>query len=174
MSLDINGGLRGKRLNSKEICIDFTEELEDVFFWEKHAIIARIIGLNWSRKEIKKWVEGNWGLRTIIKFIPKGFFMVLFKDGEDKNQILNRENWLANNHAIYLQPWSPIFNPISLVVYSAPLWIRLYNLPIEYWSEDLLEKIDKTLGTLSEVDFDDEVDLCKYARLRIASIKRIS
>ncbi|GLJ54338.1 hypothetical protein SUGI_1166060 [Cryptomeria japonica] len=174
MPLDINGGLGGKRINLEEIWIDFTEELEeDVFFWEKHVVIARIIGLNWSNKEIKKWVEGYWGLQTVIKFIPKGFFVVLFEDGEDRNQILNQENWFANNHAIYLQSWSSNFDPIQLVVYSAPVWIRLYNLRIEYWSEVILEKIGRTLGTLLEVDFDDEDDLCKYARLRIAAVKRI-
>ncbi|GLJ22107.1 hypothetical protein SUGI_0414740 [Cryptomeria japonica] len=113
------------------------------------------------------------GLHTVIKFIPKGFFVVLFEDGEDINRILNQENWFANNHAIYLQPWSPNFDPIPLAVYSTPVWIRLYNLPIEYWSEDLLEKIGRTLGTLLEVDFDDEDDLYKYAHLRIAAVKRI-
>ncbi|GLJ36998.1 hypothetical protein SUGI_0749510 [Cryptomeria japonica] len=118
-------------------------------------------------------MEENWGLRTVIIFIPKGFFVVLFEDGEDGNQILNQENWIANNHAIYLQPWSPNFDPIPLVVYSTSVWILLYNLPIEYWSEDLLEKIDRTLGTLLEVDFDDEDDLCKYARLRITVVKKI-
>ncbi|XP_059066181.1 uncharacterized protein LOC131857533 [Cryptomeria japonica] len=105
--------------------------------------------------------------------IFKGFFVVLFEDDEDGNRILNQENWFVNNHAIYLQPWSPNFDPIPLAVYSAPIWIQLYNLPIEYWSEDLLEKIDKTLETLLEVDFDDEDDLCKYACLRIATVKRI-
>ncbi|GLJ08700.1 hypothetical protein SUGI_0093910 [Cryptomeria japonica] len=174
MSLDINGSLGGKRLNSEEICINFTEELEeDVVFWEKHAVIARIIGLNWSRKEIKKWVEGNWGLWTVIKFIPKDFFVVLFEDGEDRDQIINQENWFANNHAIYLQLWSLNFDPLPLVVYSALVWIQLYNLPIEYWTEIILEKIGRTLGTLLEVDFDDEDDLCKFARLRIAAVKRI-
>ncbi|GLJ40233.1 hypothetical protein SUGI_0825940 [Cryptomeria japonica] len=99
--------------------------------------------------------------------------MVLFEDGKDKNRILNQENWFANNHAIYLQLWSPNFDPIPLAIYSTPVWIRLYNLPIEYWSEDLLENIGRTLGALLEVDFDDEDDLCKYAHLRIAAVKRI-
>ncbi|GLJ11048.1 hypothetical protein SUGI_0141330 [Cryptomeria japonica] len=99
--------------------------------------------------------------------------MVLFEEGEDRNQILNQENWYANDHAIYLQPWFPNFDPLPLVVYFAPVWIRLYNLPIEYWSEALLEKIGRTLGTLLEVDFYDEDDLCKYACMRIAVVKRI-
>ncbi|GLJ10755.1 hypothetical protein SUGI_0134330 [Cryptomeria japonica] len=71
------------------------------------------------------------------------------------------------------KPWSSNFDPLPLAVYSAPVWIRLYNLPIEYWSEIIQEKIGRKLGTLLEVDFDDEDDLCKFARLRIAAIKRI-
>ncbi|GLJ40726.1 hypothetical protein SUGI_0841860 [Cryptomeria japonica] len=138
MSFTNNGGLGGKRQNPEEISIDFREELEeDVVFWEKYAVIAKIIGLNWPRKEIKKW------------------------------------NWFAQDHAIYLQLWSPNFNPLLLAIYTAPVWIRLYNLPIEYWSENVLEKISRTLGTLLEVDFDDEEGLCKIARLRIDAVKRI-
>ncbi|GLJ48805.1 hypothetical protein SUGI_1029190 [Cryptomeria japonica] len=76
-------------------------------------------------------------------------------------------------HAVYIQPWTPNFDPIPLVVYSSPLWIRLYNLPIEYWGEEFLEKIGRMLGMVLEIDFNDEEDLCKYARLRIATVRRI-
>ncbi|GLJ19492.1 hypothetical protein SUGI_0352060 [Cryptomeria japonica] len=109
-------------------------------------------------------------MRTVIKFIPKGFFVFLFEDGKYIDRILNQENWYASDHAIYLQPWSPNFDPLPLVVYPALVWIQLYNLPIEYWSEIILEKIGRTLWTLLEVDLDDEDDLCKFARLRIVTV----
>ncbi|GLJ47563.1 hypothetical protein SUGI_1004450 [Cryptomeria japonica] len=102
-------------------------------------------------------------MQTVTKFIPKGFFVVLFEDGKDKDHILNQENWFTNDHAIYLQPWSPNFDLLLLVVHSAPVWIRLYNLPIEYWSENILEKISRTLVTLLEVEFNDEDDLYKFS-----------
>ncbi|GLJ54923.1 hypothetical protein SUGI_1179210 [Cryptomeria japonica] len=181
--LGSNGGSGSKRkkqsaahqAGSKEdITIDFSEEMEeDRSFWENQAVIARIIGLNWSKKAITEWVEGNWGSQVVIKFIPKGFFVVLFEEELVRDSILNQRSWFVNKHALYLQPWTPNFNPIPLVYYSAPIWIRLYNLPIKYWGDGFLKKVGRTLGTLLEVDVDDEADLCKYARLRVAVVRRI-
>ncbi|GLJ44840.1 hypothetical protein SUGI_0943280 [Cryptomeria japonica] len=165
----------GRKAAAKgEIVVDLTEEMEeDHQFWADHAVIARIIGINWSRKEIKSWVEEKWGDRVVIKFLPKSFFVVLFEKGSERDRILSQENWFANLHAMYIQPWIPNFDPLPLAVYSGPLWIRLYNLPIEYWGEVFLEKIGRMLGTVIEVDFNDEEYLCKFARLRIAAVRRV-
>ncbi|GLJ11562.1 hypothetical protein SUGI_0171170 [Cryptomeria japonica] len=171
MSLPFNGGKGG---HAEDIRIDFSKELkEDVVFWEDYAVIAKIIRLNWRRKEIRNWVECNWGKRIVTKFIAKGFFVVLFEEEEERNRALSDRNWFIMSHAVYIQPWTPHFDPTSLVVYSEPVWILLYNLPIEYWSEELWEKIGRTLGTLLETDFDDVEDICKCTRMRIAAVKRI-
>ncbi|XP_059073739.1 uncharacterized protein LOC131874401 [Cryptomeria japonica] len=98
------------------------------------------------------------------------------REGERRRQdiVAAHQNVLQfSRHALYLQSWTPNFNPIPLVHYSNSVWIRLYNLPIEYWGDGLLEKVGRTLGTLLEVDVDDEADLCKYVRLRIAAVRRI-
>ncbi|GLJ48336.1 hypothetical protein SUGI_1020440 [Cryptomeria japonica] len=139
--LDIDGRAEGFVGNPKgrlfaeasETAVDLTEELEeDIQFWEEQAVIARIIDLNWSRKNIRIWVEEKWGEWIVIKFIPKGFFVVLFENHLERDRILNHENWFADKHVVYLQPWTPNFNPIPLVVYSCPKWVSLYNLSIEY------------------------------------------
>ncbi|GLJ50081.1 hypothetical protein SUGI_1065190 [Cryptomeria japonica] len=109
----------------------------------------------------------------VVKFIAKGFFVVLFEEEEERNHALTNRNWFVNSHAVYIQPWTPHFDPTPLVVYSELVWIQLYNLPIEYWSEELWEKIGRKLGTLLEIDFDDEEDICKSARMRIAAVKSI-
>lgn len=99
--------------------------------------------------------------------------MVLFKDEVERERILNQENWFVVGHVMYIQSWTPNFNPIPLVVYSNPIWISLYNLPIEYWGEVYLEKIGRMLGTVLEVDFDDERDLCKIVRIWVAAVRKI-
>ncbi|GLJ07953.1 hypothetical protein SUGI_0078230 [Cryptomeria japonica] len=54
------------------------------------------------------------------------------------------------------------------------MWIRLYNLPIEYWGDSCLKNIRRTLGTLLEIDEKIvEEDLYMYARLRIVAVKTI-
>ncbi|GLJ53489.1 hypothetical protein SUGI_1141170 [Cryptomeria japonica] len=142
--------------------------------WEDIAIIARVIGPKLSQVEINNWISKNWGQDTMVKYIPKGFLVVVFAQESERCQILNQENWFVNGNPIYLQPSSPKFNPIPLAVYDSPVWIRLYNLPIEYWDDVVLEKIGRSLGTLLEVDEQIiENNLYKYARLWIVAVQRI-
>ncbi|GLJ53949.1 hypothetical protein SUGI_1153030, partial [Cryptomeria japonica] len=71
-------------------------------------------------------------------------------------------------------PWSPNFDPTPLAVYDSLVWIRLYNLPIEYWDDVVLEKIGRSLGTLLEVGKHIiENNLYKLTRLRITAVQRI-
>ncbi|GLJ27576.1 hypothetical protein SUGI_0540940 [Cryptomeria japonica] len=59
-----------------------------------------------------------------------------------------------------------------MAAYGKPVWIHLYNLPIEYWSEACLEMIGRSFGTLLEIDEEIvEGDLYAYARVIIAAIK---
>ncbi|GLJ14815.1 hypothetical protein SUGI_0240900 [Cryptomeria japonica] len=180
--LEVNGGSGrnignqngGQGLEEDEMVVDLRAELEeDNQLWDNHAVIARIIGLNWSRKNIKLWVAESWGDRIVIKFILRGFFVVLFENQLDKDHNLNQENWYADKHAMHFQPWIPYFNPIPLLVYSSLIWINLYNFPIEYWGECYMEKIGRMLGTVLEINFDDEEDLCKLVKIKVVAVKKI-
>ncbi|GLJ26672.1 hypothetical protein SUGI_0519060 [Cryptomeria japonica] len=60
------------------------------------------------------------------------------------------------------------------MIYDKPLWIQLYNLPLEYWSNPCLERIGQTLGTLLEIDEAIiDADLYTYARIKNVAIKEI-
>ncbi|GLJ26272.1 hypothetical protein SUGI_0504940 [Cryptomeria japonica] len=107
-----------------------------------------------SRKSIHDWVDNKWGKHIVVKFLPKGFFVVVFTEETERDHILEKENWYLDNHPSYIQPWTPNFDPTSLANYEEPVWVRLFNLPIEYWSDSSLEKIGPTLGTLLEIDED--------------------
>ncbi|GLJ49247.1 hypothetical protein SUGI_1040400 [Cryptomeria japonica] len=91
-----------------------------------------------------------------------------------RNRILNQQNWLFGSTDLYLQPWQPNFDPVPLAVYKEPIWIRLYNLPMEYWGEASLECIGRSLGMFLEVDEDIiENDSYMYARIKIVAIKKV-
>ncbi|GLJ51280.1 hypothetical protein SUGI_1090680 [Cryptomeria japonica] len=50
----------------------------------------------------------------------------------------------------------------------------MYSLPMEYWGENCLEKISRSLGILMEIDKDlIEKDSYVYARMRIVAVKEI-
>ncbi|GLJ11098.1 hypothetical protein SUGI_0142910 [Cryptomeria japonica] len=156
------------------ISIDLTDEVMEKSIWEDLAFIARIIGPKQPRKCITPWVEKNWGSQVVVKYLPKGFFVIIFADKEERDKALNAKNWYFEKFPLYIQPWTPNFNPLNLAIYESPVWIRLFNLPIEYWGDPCLEKIGRSLGTLLELDEGIiENDSYVYARMRIAAVKQI-
>ncbi|GLJ29921.1 hypothetical protein SUGI_0591500 [Cryptomeria japonica] len=75
---------------------------------------------------------------------------------------------------LYIQRWHRNFNPLITKPYEKPIWIRLNNLPMEYWTEEALNKIGRSLGTLIDIDSEiAEGDSYLYARLRLAAVREI-
>ncbi|GLJ44382.1 hypothetical protein SUGI_0930330 [Cryptomeria japonica] len=147
---------------------------DDCSIFENHAIIRRVVGPKFPRKSIRSWVDEHWGKHVVIKFMPKSFFVAVFTEAKERDRILCSQNWFFDSHPFYIHPWYPNFDPTQLAIYDKPLWVHLYNLPSEYWSNPCLERIGRTLGTLLEIDEAIiDVDLYIYARIKIAAIKEI-
>ncbi|GLJ13638.1 hypothetical protein SUGI_0216940 [Cryptomeria japonica] len=155
--------------------IDVSEEIEeDVNFLKDLAIICRLIGARIDRKSIEKWIEETWKTPQITKFMPKGFFIVVFASEEERRKVLEGGLWTMNGKPLYIQKWFRNFNPLKIEPYERPIWIRLNNLPMEYWSEEALEKIGRSLGTLMEIDAEIATgNLYLYARIKLATVRRI-
>ncbi|GLJ31259.1 hypothetical protein SUGI_0626930 [Cryptomeria japonica] len=119
---------------------NYEEVVDEKCVWEDHAIIARIVALKKPRQCITPWVEENWGRHIVVKLLPKGFFVAIFAKKEERDQALNLKNWFFDSHLLYTQPWTPNFDPLKLAIYDNPVWIRLFNLLIEYWGDPSLEK----------------------------------
>ncbi|GLJ38429.1 hypothetical protein SUGI_0782650 [Cryptomeria japonica] len=105
-----------------EYVIDLTSEIEeDKSLWVDLAIIGRIIGPKMTRTTIKEWTAKSWGMNLVAKFIPRSFFVVVFANNSERNNILCKQNWFVGDHPVYIQPWAPNFNPLPLVVYNQPV-----------------------------------------------------
>ncbi|GLJ14434.1 hypothetical protein SUGI_0233390 [Cryptomeria japonica] len=156
--------------------LELSEDVEeDIDLWKKLAIICRFVGRRSGRSIIKKWVSEKWSSQSVIKFIPKGVFVVIFAEEEARKKVLFQQNWFLDGIPLYLQPWQSNFDPVPLGVYNNPIWTRLYNLPIAYWDESCLEKIGRSLGTLLAIDEQIvESDSYIYARLKLAAVKHIT
>ncbi|GLJ30665.1 hypothetical protein SUGI_0607270 [Cryptomeria japonica] len=106
--------------------------------------------------------------------MPKGFFIVVFASEEERKKILEGGLWTMNNKLLYIQKWYKNFNPLKTEPYEKPIWIRLNNLSMEYWSEEALEKIGRSMGTLMEIDTEIATgNLYLYARMKLAAVGRI-
>jgi hypothetical protein len=124
-------------------------EDEEVYFRE-NALICRFNGF-WPRLvDLNGWISAHW--KPLIKedlFIhpcPKGFFIAEFDLAADRDLILASGPWFWGNSGLCLMVWTPCFNPLNTVLSSAPVWVRLPNLPLHFWGETSLRDIGSALG----------------------------
>ncbi|GLJ07860.1 hypothetical protein SUGI_0075720 [Cryptomeria japonica] len=180
------GGFRGivdsnipPRANTKSsesyVELDLPIEIEeDIALWREMAVIGRFIGAKITRMKTRDWVKENSSQDVVLKFILKGFFIVVFKEETVRNKILKQQNWLCGWAHLYLQPLQSSLDIVPLAVYKEPIWIQLYNLPMEYWGDFILECIGRSLGTLLAVDEEIiENDSYLYARIKIVAVKKV-
>lgn len=53
-----------------------------------------------------------------------------------------------------MQKWFPTFNPLTLKAMNTPIWVRLPNLPLHFYTPDFLSLISNTLGRFIKTDTD--------------------
>ena len=69
------------------------------------------------------------------------FFLTRFYLREGFETILQRGPWFIGEHFLPIRPWKPNFHPTTANVSSIAVWIRLNELPIEYYNAEALHQI---------------------------------
>lgn len=92
--------------------------------------------------------------RVRSKALANNFFLLDCIDQNIKKKILFGEPLFYEGFYFYKFDQEPNFNPINHKPKKLPQWIKLENLPSEYWSEEILERIGETLGTF--IGFEEE------------------
>ncbi|KAL8546962.1 hypothetical protein ACS0TY_006609 [Phlomoides rotata] len=78
--------------------------------------------------------------------------MIRFSLLEDRDRIFRRRHWLLQPGVFRLQSWVQDFNPNRVCSSLAQVWVRIMDLPMEYWQPSILEAMASAFGTLIRID----------------------
>lgn len=84
--------------------------------------------------------------------LPRQFFMIRFELEEEYLAALTGGPWRVFGNYLMVQDWSPNFDPLRDDIVTTPVWVRLTNIPVNYYHRCLLEEIARGLGKLLKVD----------------------
>lgn len=73
---------------------------------------------------------------------------------------------------IYTQNWEINFNLVTMKITKKAFWIRLINLPLEYWSVEYLKAIGVKIGRVVRCELEKN-DSTLFACIKILSIRAI-
>ena len=121
--------------------------------WTKALIIkvyGRMVGFSFLQEKIMA-LRNSRG-RIDYVGLGKEFFLFRFSVKEDYNLVLEKGPLFIGEHFLSIRPWVPNFRPFASNVSSIVVWVRLNELPIEYYQVEALKEIGSTIRTVLRID----------------------
>lgn len=87
-----------------------------------------------------------------IHLCSKGFFIVKFTISEARDIIIREGPWFWGSTGLFIPPWFPDFDSNTMEVTRMPVWVRLYNLSLQFWNEVVLVGIGNIIGRYIKTD----------------------
>ena len=113
-------------------------------------------------------IHSLWKLAGRLDCVPLGhdFFLIRFSLKEDSEAVLMKGLWFVGEHFLSIRLWEPNFKPSTTNISSIAVWVRLYELPIEYYNAEALHQIGKAISNVLRVDTHTVTEtMGKFARL---------
>nr|POF09820.1 hypothetical protein CFP56_67428 [Quercus suber] len=85
-------------------------------------------------KETKQRIWAPWTNVIIVKVFGKKF-------DEDLEAVLKKGPWFVGGHFLSIRKWEVNFKPLEASVSSVAVWVRLNELPLEYYEATVLRQI---------------------------------
>ena len=71
---------------------------------------------------------------------------------QDYQHALMDGPWFVGDHYLHVQAWEADFHPHMAKISTTAIWIRLEQLPIEYYHPEFLKHVGNKLGKLLKID----------------------
>lgn len=120
----------------------------------KYSLIAKVLGRKVGLQYCQAHLHRLWSLEGTVDIIDLGygFFLLKFSLPTDYIKVFKGVPWLIHGYYISLRPWVPNFKPSEATITHAKVWVRLPELPIEYYDKEVLLQIGAAIGRTIKID----------------------
>ena len=142
--IDCQNKRSGKRATPKfvkriedvlEVALPPEETMRVALSLADRALIRQFTGLWPSPKTTDSWVQRNWSpliAKKVASYsIGRGYFLFDFGSKEDKDLIFRNGPYFMGPQVLYLNGWTPNFDPEADTPKAVPVWVRLPNLAMQ-------------------------------------------
>ncbi|CAL1354022.1 unnamed protein product [Linum trigynum] len=119
----------------------------------RSAIVVKVLGRSFPYPVIAKRLNMIWAKQGSIQITnrSKGFYFFRFTSKLDYEHALNGGPWMIGDHYLAVQKWKKSFNP-NMEIKSTLVWLRLPDLPIEFFHPQAVMRIAERAGIPVRVD----------------------
>ena len=122
--------------------------------WQK-ALIIKTFGKRMVFSFLLERVRKMWNPSGGMDCIDLGYdyYLVKFELVEDVDSILTGGPWFIGQHFLAIKQWEPGFKASTATLSSVVVWIRLPELPMEFYEPNALKKIGRAIGPVLRINY---------------------
>lgn len=151
------------------------ENIRDASLPFVHTLYGYFVGAKMAYPTVNYSLSRMWKIFGVedISMNKSGFFFFKFDGEYNMRMVLDSGPWMVNDVPLFLQRWRPGLALSKPNHNKVPVWVKVYDLPLEAWSGDNLCRIFSKIGVPLSFDSYTE-DMCinhkgrnAYARMLV-------
>lgn len=120
-----------------------------------NSLIIKLLGSSIPKQMLIDRVKRMWKPQKPLKIMPlsNDYYVVSFSERADRDYAFQEGPWMINDHYLLVQKWRPNFNPWKADTQRRiAAWVRIPDLPIEFYSVEALGLIGNMIGKTIKID----------------------
>ncbi|GKB40393.1 zinc knuckle CX2CX4HX4C containing protein, partial [Tanacetum coccineum] len=99
------------------------------------TVVGHFIGFQMGYREIVGHLKRMWRLYQLEEVIVnQGMYYFNFKSHEGMQCVIENRPWMLENKPLFVRKWEPGLCMSKLDTYKLPLWVKIYDFPLEAWN----------------------------------------
>ncbi|XP_039040351.1 uncharacterized protein LOC120178614 [Hibiscus syriacus] len=120
---------------------------EGIVEWN-FAVVGQFIGAAPNFDSMQRIINSLWGKSSPVKVSLAGVNLYVFSFGSAsiRDWVLENGPCHVQNKPLVLRKWEPYLHKLDFDLSHMPVWVQLYNVPLELYSRSGLSYISSALG----------------------------
>ena len=126
---------------------------EGIDLW-KGCLVGQFLDKRLPFPVVRSLVNRLWGKKEMpdISTTENGLFFFRFRDPEARDWVMDNGPWNLAGRPFILRAWKPGMDMLNIQLSTVPIWVKFYNIPLEYWTSTGLGYIASTVGIPLHLD----------------------
>ncbi|XP_039055526.1 uncharacterized protein LOC120198242 [Hibiscus syriacus] len=158
--------------NSESLIVQPPPEVFEAGMAEwKSSLVGQFLGASPNFITLQRTIEKLWnhpaqGARVQVSLAGNNLYIFSFSSDSARDWVLDNDLWHVLHKPLILRKWEPNLQRLNFDLSRLPLWVHLFNIPLELYSKEGLSYIASALGEPISMD---SITASKY-RLEYARV----
>ena len=113
--------------------------VEGIDMW-KGCLVGQFLDKRLPFLMVRSLVDKLLGKKEMpdISTTENGLYFFRFRDPDARDWVMESGPWHLTGRPFILRAWQPGMDMLNIQLTTIPIWVKFYNIPLEYWTNTSL------------------------------------